>query len=132
MQDPTNQPRQSVPVKLVLPRWLVRGLVIFKKPSRANTDEGQLKTIAVQTSKYLDFQVRKSPAVLLLSERLILLYFDLRVLLESCAATSTLPPSASTLRPRPVPRPQADALRLPDASSLPSPRPVWSPLEIHY
>jgi hypothetical protein len=29
MQDPANQSRQPVPVKLVLPRWLIRGLVIF-------------------------------------------------------------------------------------------------------
>jgi len=29
MQYPTNQPRQPVPVKLVLPRWLVRGLIAF-------------------------------------------------------------------------------------------------------
>jgi uncharacterized protein HemY len=29
MPEPTNQSRQPVPVKLVLPRWLVRGLVIF-------------------------------------------------------------------------------------------------------
>jgi len=29
MQEPTNQPRQPVPVKLVLPRWLLRGLIAF-------------------------------------------------------------------------------------------------------
>lgn len=29
MQDPANQSRQPVPVKLVLPRWLVRGLIVF-------------------------------------------------------------------------------------------------------
>lgn len=29
MQEPANQTRQPIPVKLVLPRWLVRGLVIF-------------------------------------------------------------------------------------------------------
>jgi hypothetical protein len=29
MQDPANQSRQPVPVKLVLPRWLVRGLIGF-------------------------------------------------------------------------------------------------------
>jgi len=29
MQDSANQTRQPVPVKLALPRWLVRGLIIF-------------------------------------------------------------------------------------------------------
>jgi hypothetical protein len=29
MQDPANQSRQPIPVKLVLPRWLVRGLIAF-------------------------------------------------------------------------------------------------------
>jgi hypothetical protein len=29
MQEPANQSRQPVPVKLVLPRWLTRGLIIF-------------------------------------------------------------------------------------------------------
>ena len=29
MQDSANQTRQPVPVKLVLPRWLVRGLIAF-------------------------------------------------------------------------------------------------------
>ena len=29
MQDPANQSRQPVPVKLALPRWLVRGLIAF-------------------------------------------------------------------------------------------------------
>jgi flagellar biosynthesis/type III secretory pathway M-ring protein FliF/YscJ len=29
VQEPANQSRPPVPVKLVLPRWLVRGLVIF-------------------------------------------------------------------------------------------------------
>ena len=29
MQEPANQSRQPVPVKLVLPRWLVRGLITF-------------------------------------------------------------------------------------------------------
>lgn len=29
MQNSANQPRQPTPVKLVLPRWLVRGLIAF-------------------------------------------------------------------------------------------------------
>ena len=29
MQDPVNQSRQPVPVKLVPPRWLIRGLIAF-------------------------------------------------------------------------------------------------------
>ena len=29
MQEPANQSRQPVPVKIVLPRWLTRGLIIF-------------------------------------------------------------------------------------------------------
>jgi hypothetical protein len=29
VQEPANQSRQPVPVKLVLPRWLVRGLIAF-------------------------------------------------------------------------------------------------------
>lgn len=29
MQEPANQPGQPVPIKLVLPRWLIRGLIAF-------------------------------------------------------------------------------------------------------
>jgi hypothetical protein len=29
MEEPTNHSRQPIPVKLVLPRWLTRGLIIF-------------------------------------------------------------------------------------------------------
>ena len=29
MQDPANQPPQPVSVKLVIPRWLIRGLIAF-------------------------------------------------------------------------------------------------------
>jgi hypothetical protein len=29
MSEPTNQPPQPVPVKVVLPRWLTRGIIIF-------------------------------------------------------------------------------------------------------
>lgn len=29
MPEPTDQSRQPVPVKLVLPRWLTRGIIIF-------------------------------------------------------------------------------------------------------
>jgi H+/gluconate symporter-like permease len=29
MEEPSNQSPQPVPVKLVLPRWLTRGLIIF-------------------------------------------------------------------------------------------------------
>lgn len=29
MQEPANQTRQPVPVKVVFPRWLVRGLIAF-------------------------------------------------------------------------------------------------------
>jgi hypothetical protein len=29
MPEPTDQSRQPVPVKIVLPRWLTRGLIIF-------------------------------------------------------------------------------------------------------